>query len=148
MVFGRGKGESIPLLNIIVGIVGIVLCIFNCFVVCKHPSFQKGGEFYNNGVGFWPLLECRLKLLLNQLLRSKQRVRRRRSLLYDWGRLFIDRHMKPIRSNPLPMMIFLLHLSLERRKQRRLGLRIRSVKRTLSRMTILLMIKRILCYFV
>ncbi|KAK8800463.1 hypothetical protein JH06_1592 [Blastocystis sp. subtype 4] len=49
MVFGRGKGKSLPLLNIIIGIIGIVLCIFNCFVVCKHPSFQKGGEFYSNG---------------------------------------------------------------------------------------------------
>ena len=56
MVFGRGKGHSIPLLNIIIGVVGIVLCIFNCFVVCKHPSFQKGGEYYTNGVGSLHLL--------------------------------------------------------------------------------------------
>lgn len=49
MVFGKGGNTSIPVLNLVIGIIGIILCIFNCFVVCKHPAFQKGGEYYSNG---------------------------------------------------------------------------------------------------
>ena len=48
MVFSKGNSEKMPLMNWIVGILGIVFCIFDCFVVCKHPAFQKGGEFYKN----------------------------------------------------------------------------------------------------
>ena len=36
------------LMSIIVGTIGIIFCIFSCFVVCKHPAFQKGGEFYRD----------------------------------------------------------------------------------------------------
>lgn len=36
------------LMSIIVGTIGIFFCIFSCFVVCKHPAFQKGGEFYRD----------------------------------------------------------------------------------------------------
>ena len=49
MVFSKGGSKKYPLMNVIVGIVGVCLCIFNIFVVCKHPDFQKGGEFYNDG---------------------------------------------------------------------------------------------------
>ena len=49
MVFGQGDSKkSVYILNVIVGIIGVILCIFNCFVVCKHPAFQKGGEFYTD----------------------------------------------------------------------------------------------------
>ena len=49
MVFGQGDStKSVFILNTIVGILGMILCIFNCFVVCKHPAFQKGGEFYTD----------------------------------------------------------------------------------------------------
>lgn len=49
MVFGQGdSNRSVYLLNTIVGIIGFVVCIFNCFVVCKHPAFQKGGEYYSD----------------------------------------------------------------------------------------------------
>ena len=49
MVFGQGDStKSVYLLNTIVGIIGFVVCIFNCFVVCKHPAFQKGGEYYTD----------------------------------------------------------------------------------------------------
>lgn len=49
MVFGQGDSKkSVYILNTIVGIIGFVICIFNCFVVCKHPAFQKGGEFYTD----------------------------------------------------------------------------------------------------
>ena len=37
-------------LNIIVGTIGIIICLVDFFVVCNHPSFKKGGEFYNAGV--------------------------------------------------------------------------------------------------
>lgn len=49
MVFGQGDSKkSVYILNTIVGIIGFVICVFNCFVVCKHPAFQKGGEFYTD----------------------------------------------------------------------------------------------------
>lgn len=49
MVFGQGDSKkSVYILNTVVGIIGFVICIFNCFVVCKHPAFQKGGEFYTD----------------------------------------------------------------------------------------------------
>lgn len=49
MVFGCTNSENkISLMSIIVGTIGIVFCIFSCFVVCKHPAFQKGGEFYKD----------------------------------------------------------------------------------------------------
>lgn len=58
------------------------------------------------------------------------------------------RLMSQIPSSHLQMMIFPLQLFLERRRQRNQRHRIRSAKRILSRTTILLTIKRILCYFV
>lgn len=57
MVFGGKKinadgsvSDSMCLLNIIVGTIGIIICLFDFFVVCNHPAFKKGGEFYNAGV--------------------------------------------------------------------------------------------------
>lgn len=82
MVFGKGGNTSIPVLNLVIGIIGIILCIFNCFVVCKHPAFQKGGEYYSNGVGSHARIYCRLRLLLSLFQRNKRRARRRRKLLY------------------------------------------------------------------
>ena len=49
MVFSKGGSKSYPIMNVIVGIVGVCLCIFNFFVVCKHPDFQKGGALYDDG---------------------------------------------------------------------------------------------------
>ena len=49
MVFGCADSEGkMFLMSIIVGTIGIFFCIFSCFVVCKHPAFQKGGEFYRD----------------------------------------------------------------------------------------------------
>ena len=52
MVFGgtRTDSDSLCVLNIIVGTIGIIICLFDFFVVCNHPAFKKGGEFYNAGV--------------------------------------------------------------------------------------------------
>ena len=50
MVFSKGNSDKMPVMNWVVGILGIVFCIFDYFVVCKHPAFPKGGEFYNNTV--------------------------------------------------------------------------------------------------
>ena len=49
MVFGRGSGqEHLYVLNSIVGVIGIIICLFDFFVVCSHPAFKKGGEYYND----------------------------------------------------------------------------------------------------
>lgn len=57
MVFGGNKinsdgtvSDSLCVLNIVVGTIGIIICLFDFFVVCNHPAFKKGGEFYNAGV--------------------------------------------------------------------------------------------------
>lgn len=57
MVFGGTKinpdgteSDNLCVLNIIVGTIGIIICLFDFFVVCNHPAFKKGGEFYNAGV--------------------------------------------------------------------------------------------------
>ena len=57
MVFGGTRvtadgsdSDKLCVLNIIVGTIGIIICLFDFFVVCNHPAFKKGGEFYNAGV--------------------------------------------------------------------------------------------------
>ncbi len=37
-------------LNYLSGIIGVLVAFFNCFVTWKHPSFQKGGEFYKETI--------------------------------------------------------------------------------------------------
>lgn len=57
MVFGGyqknedgSSSDHMCVLNIVVGSIGVIICLFDFFVVCTHPAFKKGGEYYNAGV--------------------------------------------------------------------------------------------------
>ena len=137
MVFSKGGSESYPIMNVIVGIVGVCLCIFNFFVVCKHPDFQKGGALYDDGEGQSGPAPAPSKKATPAAKPSVGLY----SVLYG---SFIYR--LPMRRTPskIQMMIFPPPLSLDlnlppsppRSLPRSLP---RSVRKTPSRMTILLM---------